>query len=127
MAQEITGPFGGLNVAESDGEQTAADQTTTSSTLNFVRPRSTFDVLIYQKTFTSGTGTAGPQFEFQVADDSAFTTNLRRIGLRTMSRASRTSELFRCVAPDGAKQYGRVVPTMSGTDATNYDVKVRAS
>lgn len=127
MAQEITGALDGLQVSDFDGRQTAADQTATSSTLDFTRPRNSFMVTLYQKTFTAGTGTALPRYEFQVADDSAFTTNLRRIALRHMSRANRCVEAMRCQCPDGAKRYGRVVPTLDGTDATNYDVVVTGS
>lgn len=127
MAQEITGPSYGLQVSDFDGEQTAADQTGTSSTLDFSSGRNWFAVRLYQKTFTAGTGTNRPQYQIQVADDSSFATNLRRIAFFEMPRASRASEFKLRMAPDGAKRYCRIVPTLDGTDSVTYDVKVVGS
>ena len=127
MAQEITGANAGLQVTDFDGRQTAADQTTTTGALDHARPRQSFEVTVYQKTFTAGTGTLRPYYELQVADDSAFTSNLRRFGLGTAPRASRSVLCGKCYAPDGGKRYSRIVPTLDGTDTVNFDVVVSGS
>lgn len=127
MAQEITTPSGGSQLSDPDGLQTVADQTGTSSTMDFTNPKNWFEVRIAQKTFTAGTGTALPRYRVDVADDSAFTTNVRRIASIAMERSSNSSEYRRCFPYDGAKRYLRIVPVLDGTDAVNYDAKVVGS
>lgn len=127
MGQEIVTSNLPGSVSDPDGSQSAADQTGTSSTLDFVNPRTWFDVRIAQKTFTAGTGTALPRYRVDVADDSAFSTNLRRIGSLQFERSSNQTHFQRCFVYDGAKRYCRIVPVLDGTDTVNYDVKVQAS
>jgi len=129
MAQEITSPLYGQQVSDPDGAQAAADQTGTSSTLDFGsgKPRNRIQVHLFQKTFTAGTGANRPQYQIQVADDTGFATNLRRIGFLEMPRFSNCSEYRHCYVPDRSSRYCRIVPTLDGTDTINYDVKVLGS
>lgn len=127
MAQEITTSNWGSTVTDPDGVQSAADQTGTSSTLDFVTARTWFEVRLALKTFTAGTGTALPRFRIQTDSDTGFATNLRTIGTIQCERLSTQSQFMRCSIYDRAQRYLRVVPVLDGTDTVNYDVKVQAS
>lgn len=127
MAQAITAPMRGAFVAPPGNNNNLADQTGT--TANFA-PTNAFTYVCAQialKTFTAGTGTARPIFEIQAADDSAYTSNVRKIALAQCARTSNTHLYLEGMCLDGSKANVRVVPTLDGTDSITYDVKVQCS
>lgn len=129
MAQEITTSDYGTMVSDPDGSAALADQTGTSTTIDFGenKPRTWFSVRLYQKTFTAGTGANRPNYQVQVDSATGFATDMHRIGFLEMPRANDCTEFRMCFSPANAFRYLRIVPTLDGTDTINYDVKVKAA
>ncbi len=99
-----------------------ADQTATSGAQAAPTPLRVWRAIIYQKAFTAGTGTVGPIYAIEVADDSAFTSNVRRIAHVQVNRADEQTALLIGMTPFAAgQQYARIVLTLNGTDAATYD------
>jgi hypothetical protein len=138
MAQAITVPLYGHFIHGPGMVMALADQTTTTASQQFVGSggkliaANWLDLIVYLKTFVVGTGTVYPIFTLEVADNTAFTTNRRRIaqyqpGLSEAIAAipgtlPPLSFTVRGACPDGAKNFWRLFCTLSGTSSMTYDV-----
>lgn len=95
-----------------NGEFEFADQTATTAAVagangDFGYGRNYFRAVVNLKTFTQGT--TASTFTIDVADDAAFTTNLRTIAVQVIPFvAGAYCVVLQGVCPDGAKRYGRV-------------------
>lgn len=130
MAFDIKAQLFGHFIAHPEGVVKLNDLTATSAwtrigadTPGAAKAATWFLTMVYQKAFTAGTGTAGPVYEVEVADDSAG-TNLVRIGAGQVQRADEQSAFVIGFAPIGAKKYVRVKLTLSGTDTATYDALI---
>lgn len=107
-------PVGAPNTgaANLNGEFEYADQTATTTAAanangDFVYARNYFRAIIFLKTFTQGTAISF--FTIDIADDAAFTTNLRTIAVQPIPfTAGSYCVVLAGVAPDGARRYARV-------------------
>lgn len=104
-----------------------ADQSTTTSPVMQVPYGVTWGyAVVRQKGWGSGSGTVGPVYEFQVAFNSAFTSQLRVIAAWQTQRDG-TDQTFLLDGVDPVEQtntFGRIAVTLSGTDAVTYDAAV---
>jgi hypothetical protein len=96
-----------------------------------VAPVRAVRAVIWSKTFTRGTGTIGPLFEIQVADNSGFTTNVRTIASAYSSQAA-TGALWASyingVVPDNLlAQWCKIKVTYSGSDTGTFDINLDAA
>lgn len=108
-----------------------ADQTVTTATQNFATVVRAVRAFIWLKAFTRGTGTVGPVFEIQVADNAGFTVNVRTIAASTFPNAATASlcaEYINGVVPDNLlAAWCRIKVTFSGTDSGTFDVSLDAT
>lgn len=100
-----------------------ADQTASNSYTALVAAARMGRAVIYQKAWTSGTGTVGPIYELQVADDS-LGTNVTTIAIAQLSRADEQCAILEGVVPTTLKTYYRIKLTLSGTDTATFDACV---
>ena len=106
-------PPAGLNTAVLNGEFEFADATATTAAVagaagDFgVAGMNYFRAVVNAKTFVAGT--THSVFSIEVADDAAFTVNLRRVAFVTMPLvAGPWCFVLAGVCPDGAKRYARI-------------------
>lgn len=131
MAQEIVASLFGHFIAGPGMKIEFADQTATATGLQFGSggaggpDRATWILaMIYQKAFTAGTGTADVLYDVEVADDLAFTSNVRSVGRVPMARADEQTQFVQGFAPVGAQKFVRIKQAKDGTDAATYDAIV---
>jgi hypothetical protein len=138
MAQAITVPLYGHFIHGPGMVIALADQTTTTASQQFVGSggklisANWLEVMIYMKTFVVGTGTVYPMFTLEVADNTGFTTNRRRIAQVQPVLAEAIAAIpgslppmslsMRGGCPDGAKNFVRLFCTTNGTSSMTYDV-----
>lgn len=107
-------PVGAPNTGANNlnGQFEYADLTASSTAAangngDFVYDRNYFRAVIYLKTFTQGTGISF--FTIDVADNAAFSTNLRTIAVQPIPfTAGAYCVVLAGACPDGGKRYGRV-------------------
>ena len=109
-----------------------ADQTATTAAQTLGAAAKSFSWRIWLKAFTKGTGTVAPTFTLEVADNSAFSTNVREIDRIAMpgnyaSNALATYFNPDVKTPDGQKAFVRVRVIFSGTDSGTFDVMIDAA
>lgn len=112
-----------------NGNRTSlADQTATTSTITFIAPVMAVRGLIWMKSFTGGTGTVGPIWEIQVADNPGFSTNVRTIAVAQGPRAVHAINDLAGVVPDNRlAQWCKIKVTFSGTDTGTFDAVIDAA
>lgn len=104
-----------------------ADQTATSSTITFIAPVRAVRGMVWCKSFTAGSGTVGPIWEIQVADNSGFSTNVRTIAIAQGPRAVHALRDLSGVVPDNSlAQWCKIKVTFSGTDTATFDAVIDA-
>lgn len=125
MAQTITAPIRGGSVIPPGNITTFADQTATTAAWQPTFPCKWVFALVSLKAFTAGTGTVAPIFIIEGADDSGFTTNVRRVAeIGLTVREAAHSIFFEGPSPDGAKAYFRVRVIFNGTDTGTFDAQL---
>lgn len=107
------------------------DQTATTAVQAFVAPVRVVRAVIALKTFTRGTGTVGPIFEIQMADNAGFTTNVRSIATAN-TNASATGAIIHfymngVVLDNLLAQWCKIKVTFSGTDSGTFDCYLDAA
>lgn len=94
-----------------DFSQTVADQTATPGTgINMLKKYNKFRATIFYKT-----ATAASVVSLQVADDAGFTSNVRTIAQVSFIITVVQAAVLVGVAPDGGKQFVRIVQSAAGT------------
>lgn len=125
MALTLTAPIRGGSVIPPGNITTLADQTATSAAWQPTYQCKWMYALISLKAFTAGTGTVPPIFIIEAADDSGFTTNVRRIAeIGLTVREIAHSVFLEGPCPDGAKAFFRVRVIFNGTDSGTYDAQL---
>ena len=109
-----------------------ADQTTTTAVQTLAAPAKTFAWMIYQKVSAVGTGTRGPVYTLQAADNSAFTTNVRELDSHEINPGLVATAVGFYVNPDvramdGAKSFVRILVSFSGTGSATFDAVIQAA
>lgn len=124
MAYEITGPKFGHFLSPADTIKTIADDTTTAAFAQLGRGVRYAIVRIYQKAFTSGTGTNPVLYVVEAASDSGFTTDLVSAGVGVIDRSDEGAAVIFCNSPLKALDYWRIRPVFDGTDAGTFDAEI---
>src|SRR5215510_13515104 len=138
MAQSITAPLHGDFIIGPGCLIALADQTATTAVQNFTtwggvsKACNWITAQINFKSFTVGTGTVYPIFALDVADNSALTTNKRRLGafqpalVEAIGAIPGTNPIHSFViegfAPDGGKAFARITVLFNGTSSGTFDV-----
>jgi hypothetical protein len=140
MAQTITAPLYGHFIHGPGMVITLADQTATTASQQFVGTggrligATWLSVIVVLKTFVVGTGTVYPIFTLEVADNTGFTTNRRRIAQVQPSLSEAIAAIPGAVpiwsavmtgpCPDGSKNFTRIFVTTNGTSTCVYDAVI---
>lgn len=86
----------------------------------------TFTARIYQKGWSSGTGTVGPLYELEVADNNSFTSTPRRVAAFQGRRTVEDHGFMLGVNLASMAQWVRIKVTLTGTDAATFDAVIDA-
>jgi hypothetical protein len=126
MAQAIT-QRGLPDMTVSVFTASVPDQTATTAGQDAGSPMRKWRASIYQKAFAAGTGTVGPIYALEVADNSAMSTNLRTVDVGQPQRLNEQQIVLEGTCLVAPQQFGRVKLTLSGTDTATFDCFIQAA
>lgn len=119
-------PVGAEPPTISNHFELADEAATTSPVMQAPQGIAMARVVIRQKGWGSGSGTVGPTYAVEVAYDSGFTSQRRRLAEMIFNRAGvdQTAVLSGVVPDAQTYTFARVLLTLSGTDVVTYDALV---
>jgi len=127
VAQEITQRGFPKTMLSSPFTASVPDQTATTTGVDAGSPMRQWRASVYQKAFTAGSGTVGPIYALEVADNSAMSTNLRTVAIEQVQRLDEQQVVLEGTCLVAPQQFGRVRVTFSGTDAGTFDLIMQAA
>lgn len=124
MAFQITGPKYGHFLSPADTIKTFADKTATFAFAELGRAVRYAHVRIYQKAFTSGSGTNPVLYVVEAASVTGFGTDLITAGVGVIDRSDEGAALILCYSPLLALSFWRVRVIFDGSDAGTFDAEI---